>query len=125
MDLAVVRVGQLRALLLWSDAGEAAESVTQTELPLVLTAAVRQTPSHTAQSLGSGGLLVTKEHFNDQLHHHLLQPRLHRPGSRDDMIAHRGGQKSLSVLRWTTKLDTETQREQRRSRRSLMATTDY
>ena len=61
MDLAVVRVGQLRALLLWSDAGEAAEPVTQTELPLVLTAAVRQTPSHTAQALGSGSLLVTKQ----------------------------------------------------------------
>ena len=61
MDLTVVRVGKLRALLLWSDTGETAESVTEAELPLVLTAAVRQTPSHAGQALGSGCLLVTKQ----------------------------------------------------------------
>ena len=62
MNLTIVRVGQLRALLLWPDTGEAAESVTQTELPLVLTGAVRQTSSHAGQALGSGGLVVTKQH---------------------------------------------------------------
>ena len=49
MDLAVVRVGQLRALLLWSDAGEAAGSHTETELPLVLTAGVRVAASGAGQ----------------------------------------------------------------------------
>ena len=62
MDLALGGVRQLRALLLWADTGEATESVTQTELPLVLTGAVRQTSSHAGQALGSGGLVVTKQH---------------------------------------------------------------
>ena len=62
MDLALVRVRQLGALLLRSDTGETTESVTETELPLVLTGAVRQTSSHAGQALGSGGLVVTKQH---------------------------------------------------------------
>ena len=62
----MVRVRELRALLLWSDAGEAAQPVTQAELLLVLTGPVRQTAGHALEALGPGRLLVTEEEHQHQ-----------------------------------------------------------
>ena len=61
MNLAIVRVWQLRALLLRSDTGETTEPVTETELPLVLTTTVRQAPGHAGEALSSGSLVVTEQ----------------------------------------------------------------
>ena len=57
----MLRVRELRTLFLRSDTGETTESVTETELPLVLTTTVRQASSHAGEALGSGSLVVTEQ----------------------------------------------------------------